>query len=254
LNFRLPETMTDDPRAPRFTSKQDADFDRSSGGGRRRELHDPLPLTDRSSSDNAAIEFRRRADDHVFIGVGRGVCGTAVAEKRNMNIADVRRLSNYLACSTETRSELVVLIRSGDSIHAQIDIDSHEVGAFEDSTVARVQRGRLASLRTRGAARLNPALSSRAAGESPAHNAGDSVASSKSSPTARFTRTRCWRRTPAGADHRRARRGILAEGGGPGGSSAPPGSRSRSLTGSARSPEARDPLAGHRTATAAGHP
>src|SRR5574341_78818 len=38
--------------------------------------------------------------DHVFIGVGRGVCGTAVAEKRNMNIADVRRLSNYLACST----------------------------------------------------------------------------------------------------------------------------------------------------------
>jgi GAF domain-containing protein len=77
--------------------------------------------------------------DHVFIGVGRGVCGTAVAEKRNMNIADVRQLSNYLACSSETRSELVVLIRSGDTIHAQIDIDSHEVGAFDDATVAGVQ-------------------------------------------------------------------------------------------------------------------
>ena len=78
--------------------------------------------------------------DHVFIGVGTGVCGTAVAEKRNMNIADVRKISNYLACSTETRSELVILIRSGDRIHAQIDIDSHQVGAFDDAAVAWVQQ------------------------------------------------------------------------------------------------------------------
>ena len=78
--------------------------------------------------------------DHVFIGVGKGVCGTAVAEGRNMNIPDVRQESNYLACSTETRSELVVLIRSGETIHAQIDIDSHQVGAFDETTVADVQR------------------------------------------------------------------------------------------------------------------
>jgi GAF domain-containing protein len=78
--------------------------------------------------------------DHVFIGVGRGVCGTAVAERRNMNIPDVREVENYLACSAETRSELVVLIRTGDRIHAQIDIDSHQVGAFDDPTVEHVQR------------------------------------------------------------------------------------------------------------------
>jgi GAF domain-containing protein len=78
--------------------------------------------------------------DHVFIGVGTGVCGTAVAEKRNLNIPDVRKISNYLACSTDTRSELVILIRSGDRIHAQIDIDSHQVGAFNDAAVASVQR------------------------------------------------------------------------------------------------------------------
>ncbi|TMQ65270.1 MAG: GAF domain-containing protein [Candidatus Eisenbacteria bacterium] len=78
--------------------------------------------------------------DHVFIGVGRGVCGTAVAEKRNLNIPDVRLIANYLACSTATRSELVVLIRSGDTIHAQIDIDSHQVAAFDDAAVALVQR------------------------------------------------------------------------------------------------------------------
>lgn len=78
--------------------------------------------------------------DHVFIGVGNGVCGTAVAEKRNLNIPDVRQISNYLACSAETRSELVVLIRTGDRIHAQIDIDSHQVGAFNDEAVTMVQR------------------------------------------------------------------------------------------------------------------
>ena len=78
--------------------------------------------------------------DHVFIGVGRGVCGSAVAEKRNMNIPDVRQVDNYLACSAETRSELVVLIRTGERIHAQIDIDSHEVGAFDEQTVQIVQR------------------------------------------------------------------------------------------------------------------
>src|SRR2546426_12365857 len=78
--------------------------------------------------------------DHVFIGVGTGVCGTAVAEKRNQNIPDVRRITNYLACSSSTRSELVILIRSGDTIHAQIDIDSHQVAAFDEEAVEQVQR------------------------------------------------------------------------------------------------------------------
>ena len=78
--------------------------------------------------------------DHVFIGVGRGVCGTAVAEGRNINVPDVRLESNYLACSTETRSELVILIRRGERIFAQIDIDSHQVAAFDEESVARVQR------------------------------------------------------------------------------------------------------------------
>jgi L-methionine (R)-S-oxide reductase len=78
--------------------------------------------------------------EHCFIGVGRGVCGSAVAERRNMNIPDVSRHENYLPCSSETKSELVVLIRSGDTIHAQIDIDSHVFAAFDDVAVASVQR------------------------------------------------------------------------------------------------------------------
>jgi GAF domain-containing protein len=78
--------------------------------------------------------------DHVFIAVGRGVCGTAVAEKCNINVPDVSKVSNYLPCSSETKSELVVLVRRGDTIYAQIDIDSHEIAAFDDRAVAAVQR------------------------------------------------------------------------------------------------------------------
>ena len=78
--------------------------------------------------------------DHVFISVGRGVCGSAVAEGRDKNVPDVSKEPNYLACSSSTRSELVVLIRRGETIFAQIDIDSHEVDAFDAHTEIEVKK------------------------------------------------------------------------------------------------------------------
>jgi len=78
--------------------------------------------------------------DHVFISVGHGVCGSAVAEKRDKNIPDVSKEPNYLACSSATKSELVVLIRKGDAIFAQIDIDSHELDAFDAQSQREVRR------------------------------------------------------------------------------------------------------------------
>lgn len=80
------------------------------------------------------------ATEHTEIPVGRGICGTAVAEKRDLNIPDVREVGNYLACSLQTRSELVVLIREGETIFAQIDIDSHTVNAFDAAATAKVER------------------------------------------------------------------------------------------------------------------
>ncbi len=76
-------------------------------------------------------EYVGAATDHTQIKVGVGVCGTAVAENSNQVIDDVRELTNYLACSTQTRSEIVVLIRRGDEILGQIDIDGHTIGAFD---------------------------------------------------------------------------------------------------------------------------
>jgi GAF domain-containing protein len=82
--------------------------------------------------------------EHRRIPVGTGICGTAVAENRDLNVPDVTQAENYLACSLETRSELVVLVRDAQgNILGQIDIDSHEPGAFgpqEEEAVRKVAR------------------------------------------------------------------------------------------------------------------
>lgn len=79
--------------------------------------------------------------DHARIEVGVGVCGSAVAENRNKVIHDVREEENYLACSLETRSEIVVLIRElgSDAILGQIDIDGHTVGRFNEADEAALE-------------------------------------------------------------------------------------------------------------------
>ncbi len=77
--------------------------------------------------------------DHTRIPFGKGVCGTAVAENKNQVIEDVRTLSNYLACSLTTRSEIVVLIRNGERILGQIDIDGHTVAAFDATDEAMLE-------------------------------------------------------------------------------------------------------------------
>jgi GAF domain-containing protein len=79
--------------------------------------------------------------EHTRIPVGRGVCGTAVAKNEDQNVPDVHASDNYLACSLETKSELVVLIRdSSGKILGQIDIDSHLPNAFGPEEEAAVKR------------------------------------------------------------------------------------------------------------------
>lgn len=70
--------------------------------------------------------------EHAKIAVGQGVCGVAVEEKQNQNVPDVTERENYLACSPHVQSEMVVLIRAGDEIFGQIDLDSEEPAAFTD--------------------------------------------------------------------------------------------------------------------------
>ena len=83
--------------------------------------------------------FVGKPTEHMRIPVGKGICGTAVVEKADQLVNDVTQVKNYLACSIDVKSELVVLIRSGESIYAQIDIDSHEEGAFDPALEAGVR-------------------------------------------------------------------------------------------------------------------
>ena len=87
-----------------------------------------------SNANELILEcYKGKPTDHTKIPVGKGVCGSAVAEKIDKIIADVREENNYLACSLETRSEIVVLIEDEDRIIGQIDIDSNDVGAFDET-------------------------------------------------------------------------------------------------------------------------
>lgn len=84
--------------------------------------------------------YAGRPTDHSNIPVGKGVCGTAVAESRDLNIPDVREITNYISCSIYTRSELVVLIRRGPLILGQIDVDSDAIDPFDDGEEAEIRK------------------------------------------------------------------------------------------------------------------
>ncbi|KAB3529833.1 GAF domain-containing protein [Alkaliphilus serpentinus] len=70
--------------------------------------------------------------DHVKIQVGQGICGQAADRKETFIVDDVTKESNYLACSFETASEIVVPIIKNDVVLGEIDIDSHTPAAFDE--------------------------------------------------------------------------------------------------------------------------
>ncbi len=75
--------------------------------------------------------FDGRETEHVRIPIGRGLCGKAIVEQRDVNVSDVRAEKEYLACNLETQSELIVLIRRHSRILGQIDIDSDVADGFD---------------------------------------------------------------------------------------------------------------------------
>lgn len=68
---------------------------------------------------------------HTRIPVNEGICGAAVREKQTVIVDDVNEDPRYIACSLETRSEIVVPIYKGKEIIGEIDIDSDDDSAFD---------------------------------------------------------------------------------------------------------------------------
>lgn len=68
----------------------------------------------------------------VHISYGRGVCGTAWKERKTVVVADVEKFPGHIACSSESRSEIVVPVMDGNEVIAVLDIDSRELGTFDE--------------------------------------------------------------------------------------------------------------------------
>jgi len=68
----------------------------------------------------------------VRIEFGRGVCGTAAAQKRTVIVADVDTFPGHIACDAGSRSEIVVPILRGGNVVAVLDLDSYALAAFDE--------------------------------------------------------------------------------------------------------------------------
>lgn len=66
------------------------------------------------------------------IRYGRGVCGTAWKEQRTQIVADVEQFPGHIACSSLSRSEIVVPVWQDDEVTAVLDIDSEHLSTFDE--------------------------------------------------------------------------------------------------------------------------
>ena len=66
------------------------------------------------------------------IGFNKGVCGTAWKEKKTLVVEDVSQFKGHIACSSESKSEIVVPIFKDGEVTAVLDIDSQYLSTFDD--------------------------------------------------------------------------------------------------------------------------
>ena len=93
------------------------------------------------------VGFYRRANDRTLkvgpyqgghgcltIDMDRGVCGACLREKSIIIIKDVSTVDDHIACSSETKSEIVLpIIGNSGTVLAVFDLDSTEIGAFDET-------------------------------------------------------------------------------------------------------------------------
>ena len=75
-------------------------------------------------------EYAGAHTDHTVIPYGKGICGQVAASGTTFVSQDVTQETNYIACSLDVNSEIVVPIYKGSKLVAQLDIDSHAKAPF----------------------------------------------------------------------------------------------------------------------------
>ena len=76
----------------------------------------------------------------IRIEVGKGVCGTAVAENRTQLVYDVHQFPGHIACDCASNSEIVLPIHAGGKIWGVLDIDSPFIGRFTEEDRVGLQK------------------------------------------------------------------------------------------------------------------
>ncbi len=84
--------------------------------------------------------FIGKPSPHTRIPLGSGICGAAAAARDTIIVDDVNADPRYLACSIETKSEIVVPIMRGAEVLGEIDIDSDTRAAFGPDDRALLER------------------------------------------------------------------------------------------------------------------
>jgi GAF domain-containing protein len=75
------------------------------------------------------------------IAFGRGVCGTAAAERRTVIVPDVKAFPGHIACDSRSRSEIVAPVFGPDgALVGVFDVDSTELAAFDETDAAGLAR------------------------------------------------------------------------------------------------------------------
>lgn len=73
------------------------------------------------------------------IGYGNGVCGSAWKEGRTIVVPDVEKFPGHIACSSLSKSEIVVPMYDGGEFFAVLDIDSDKLSTFDDTDAANLE-------------------------------------------------------------------------------------------------------------------
>ena len=84
--------------------------------------------------------FVGKPSPHTRNPLGRGICGAAATEKATIIVDDVNADPRYLACSIETRSEIVVPIMLDGEVLGELDIDSDRTAAFDHNDQALLEQ------------------------------------------------------------------------------------------------------------------
>lgn len=97
-------------------------------------------LVDEEHSTLYLGPYRDGVDACENIPKGKGVCGTAYQEEKTQLVNDVHQLTNYIACSSSTQSEIVLPCFHNGKIIAVLDIDSDQQAAFDSEDQEQLER------------------------------------------------------------------------------------------------------------------